>query len=257
MQYNFDRVADRYDATRGLPPGVAERICRWVLSRLPADPAVAEVGVGTGRIAIPFIQQGVRFTGFDISEQMLSRLTEKLSGDLCRARLLLADITHELPVPEHSQHCVIGVHIFHLVDTVAAMQQIRRILAPHGALVWGYNMYDEFAPHGRMGPKYHQFSQALGGPGKRDYRKQEARDLLHQWGARVTQHVVTAWTETETPAGALERIRTRVMSSTWDVPDAIHEVAVRQTEAWVRAEYGDLQRPYEYDVRFMTDWYQF
>lgn len=43
-RYNFDRVSGEYDQTRRFPPGVSERI------------------------AIPFIEAGVRYTGFDISE---------------------------------------------------------------------------------------------------------------------------------------------------------------------------------------------
>lgn len=60
-RYNFDRVSGEYDQTRRFPPGVSERI------------------------AIPFIEAGVRYTGFDISEQMMARLTEKL-GKTCGGR---------------------------------------------------------------------------------------------------------------------------------------------------------------------------
>lgn len=257
MRYNFDRVADKYDATRGFPPGVADRICRWVLARLPQDPCIAEVGVGTGRIAIPFIERGVRYSGFDISEQMLAQLHAKLNGDLRRAQVYIADINDTLPMPERTQDAVIAVHIFHLVDAIKALHQVRRILKPHGALAWGYNQYDDLAPHRHLRKRFFDIAAELGAPSQRDFHVQKGRALLGEWGAQASQHVVAAWTETDTPAADIERLRDRVMSSTWEIDEATLHEAVRRTEAWAVAQYGDLTRPREYDVRFVMDWYQF
>ena len=257
MDYNFDRVADKYDATRGFPPGVAERVCRWVLSRLPADPTIAEIGVGTGRIAIPFVESGVRYTGFDISEQMLARLKQKLGGALRRANLHVADITQPLPVPEATQDAVIAVHILHLVDALAALQQVKQILRPHGALVWGYNMHDDLTPKRSIRPKFYEIVSELGGPPRRDFFAQPAREQLAQWGARVTQHVVAAWTDSESPRNVLDGLRDRVMSSTWDIQDDLLQEAARRTEAWALYQYGDLDRAFDYEARFVVDWYQF
>jgi ubiquinone/menaquinone biosynthesis C-methylase UbiE len=257
MSYNFDRVADQYDATRGFPPGVAEAICRWLLDRLPADPTVAEVGVGTGRIATPFIERGVRYSGFDISEQMVARLRAKLQGDLRRTQIYMADITEPLPVPAQSQDAVIAVHIFHLVDATKALHQVRRILKPHGALAWGYNQHDDLSPHGHLRNRFMQIVGELGHPQQRDFHVQQGRALLAEWGAQVSQHVVAAWTETGTPAGDLDRLRERTMSSTWEVPEHVLQEAVRRTEAWAVHVFGDLTQPRTYAVRFVMDWYQF
>ncbi|MCI0448599.1 MAG: class I SAM-dependent methyltransferase [Chlorobi bacterium] len=41
--------------------------------------AVLEAGAGTGRIFVPVLQSGVDIYGIDYSEQMLSRLKEKIS----------------------------------------------------------------------------------------------------------------------------------------------------------------------------------
>lgn len=258
MPYNFDRVADRYDATRGFPPGVADRICQWTLARLPADPAVAEIGVGTGRVAFPFIARGVRYSGFDISEPMLARLREKLGDDLRRSALYIADVTKPLPVPDQSQDAVIAVHILHLVDAVQALHQVRRILKPHGALAWGFNENDSTAPTRRLRPKFFELVTQLGGPQRRDFQVQPARELLAQWGAQVSRHTVAAWQETSTMREALASLQERVFSFSWDVPEAIFAEAYRRTEAWALAECGgDLDRPCEHDVRFVVDWYQF
>lgn len=254
---NFDRVAEKYDATRGFPPGVADRIATWVLSRLPKDPQVAEIGVGTGRIAVPFIERGVRYTGFDISQQMLDRLYAKLGGDLRRAQIHIADITQPLPVAERSQDAVIGVHILHLVDAEKALTQVRRILKEHGAFLWGYNMSDPMAPATCIRRNYNDTVAAITGAPKREWLPQAPRDLLTQWGARATRHTVAAWQETETARRELQPLRERAISSTWELSDQVLNEAIRRTEAWAKAEYGDLDRPLTNDCRFDVDWYQF
>lgn len=256
MDYNFDRIAGKYDESRGLPPGVPERICRWVLSRLPSDPAIVELGVGTGRIARPFIEQGVSYTGLDISEQMLARAREKLGGDQHRAQLLIADITQPLPVPPHSQDAVLAVHILHLVDPVLTLTQVRRALKPGGALVWGYQHHDELSPKKRIRSMFYETAAQLGHGHRRDFTVPRARQLLTEWGARVTQHAVTAWSQPHSCQSVLDELHHRVISSTWEIPESILQVAIRQTEAWTRAEYGDLTRIHPNDERFMVDWYQ-
>lgn len=51
----------------------------------PADPSdpprVVELGVGTGRIAVPLAAAGVRVAGIDTSRSMLRRLADKPGGD--------------------------------------------------------------------------------------------------------------------------------------------------------------------------------
>lgn len=257
MTYNFDRVSQQYDATRGFPPGVSERIARWVLSRLPQDPTMAEIGVGTGRMALPFIEQGIRYTGFDISEQMTAVLREKLGGDLRRAQILMADVTEHLPVPEASQDAVIAVHILHLVDAIKALHQIRRILKPHGALVWGFNWHDDNGPAQSIRSYFNKAAAELGAPKERDFLVQPARELLAEWGARASRHVVASWTVEETPQAILDSLTGRLMSSTWQIPEPILQEACRRTESWARSHYGDMHRPQTGEHQFIVDWYQF
>ncbi|HWI66259.1 MAG TPA: methyltransferase domain-containing protein [Symbiobacteriaceae bacterium] len=254
--YNFDRVAALYDATRGFPPGVAERICTWILSRLPKDPAITELGVGTGRIAIPFIERGVRYTGFDISEAMLSILRGKVT-DMRNAQVAIADITAPLPLPEQSQDALISVHVLHLVDAIKALEQVRRVLKPHGALLWGYTKHGELAPNSLIRPKFHEIAAELGAGKPRDFTGQIAKEQLARWGAQVSRHTAVVWQESETPRQVLEPLREKAVSSVWHIPDDVLAEAIRRTEAWAKTQYGDIDRPHTYDVSFVADWYQF
>lgn len=73
-----DEVAERYDRSSAemfrdevLGPAVA------FLAELAGDGAVLELGVGTGRVALPLSARGVPVHGIDISEPMLERLRRK------------------------------------------------------------------------------------------------------------------------------------------------------------------------------------
>lgn len=257
MSYNFDRISNRYDETRALPAGVPEAICDWVLRRLPDDPAITELGVGTGRIALPFIRRGVRYTGFDISDQMLNRARMKLEGGLGRSRLEIADVTGHLPVADSTQDAVVAVHILHLVDATRALAQVRRILRPGGALIWGFQHHGEESPRYRIRQRFHAYAQEMGFHRSRDFFVKEARTLLESWGARSERHVVARWTVQSTPREALASVENRTFSSTWEMEDSVLQEAVRRTLQWAQGEYGDLDQSLDQDDSFVVDWFQF
>ena len=79
MKNYFDgEVAARYDDAEG-PMFSAEVIDPTVdfLVELAADGSALELGIGTGRIAVPLARRGVRVHGIDLSEAMVARLREK------------------------------------------------------------------------------------------------------------------------------------------------------------------------------------
>jgi SAM-dependent methyltransferase len=47
------------------------------LAELAGDGAALELGIGTGRVAVPLAQRGVRVHGIDLSEAMVAKLREK------------------------------------------------------------------------------------------------------------------------------------------------------------------------------------
>src|SRR5690348_12256315 len=102
MSLSFDRVAECYDATRGFPPGIDQQIGAGFrrASGLPAGARLLEIGVGTGRIAIPLAAQGYRYTGVDISTAMMQRLRERLPDSIA-LDLVRADAT-ALPLRDAS-----------------------------------------------------------------------------------------------------------------------------------------------------------
>jgi len=75
--YFGEEVATRYDD--GGPMFSAEVIGPTVdfLAELAGDGAALELGIGTGRVAVPLSRRGVRVHGIDLSEAMVARLREK------------------------------------------------------------------------------------------------------------------------------------------------------------------------------------
>lgn len=76
----YGRVwAERYDSIHATRPGTQEAAA--FLAELAGDRPVLEFAIGTGRIALPLAERGVKVTGLDASEPMVSRLRAKPGGD--------------------------------------------------------------------------------------------------------------------------------------------------------------------------------
>lgn len=73
-----DRMADIYDDWYGIP-GNTEAATEF-LAELAGSGSVLELGIGTGRLAIPLAQKGIEVHGVDASEAMVKRLRTKPGG---------------------------------------------------------------------------------------------------------------------------------------------------------------------------------
>jgi SAM-dependent methyltransferase len=74
IDYFGENVAARYDQeTVDMP---VEPVVDF-LARLAGDGAAVELGIGTGRIALPLAQRGIRVRGIDLSKAMVARLRAK------------------------------------------------------------------------------------------------------------------------------------------------------------------------------------
>jgi SAM-dependent methyltransferase len=77
-----ERVAARYDESSAdmFEPAVLEPTVDF-LAALAGQGAALELGIGTGRVALPLAQRGVRVHGIDLSEAMVARLREKAGAE--------------------------------------------------------------------------------------------------------------------------------------------------------------------------------
>jgi SAM-dependent methyltransferase len=75
--YFGERVAAQYDDDTDIfDPAVVDPIVDF-LADLAGGGAALELGIGTGRIALPLARRGIRVHGIDLSEAMVARLRAK------------------------------------------------------------------------------------------------------------------------------------------------------------------------------------
>jgi SAM-dependent methyltransferase len=74
-----DRIADVYDDRYGFPSETEAAVA--LLAELAGGGSVLELGVGTGRLALPLSHRGLTVAGIDASEAMVAKLRAKPGGD--------------------------------------------------------------------------------------------------------------------------------------------------------------------------------
>lgn len=139
----YDAIARLYDPWSR---SVTEDIPFYVAEARKAGGPVVELGVGTGRIAVPTAAAGVDVIGVDSSAGMLEvcREAAAAAGVLDRLELRLGDLAAP-PVPERVRLVTCPFRSFlHLRDDesrLAALRAARELLVPDGRLI-----FDVFAP---------------------------------------------------------------------------------------------------------------
>jgi SAM-dependent methyltransferase len=139
----YDAIADIYDAWSR---SVTEDVSFYVEEARAAGGPVVELGVGTGRIAIPIARAGIPVIGVDSSERMLqvcrSRAERAGVADLLDLRPGdLREPPVEPPVPLVLCPFRSYLHLHTDEDRLHALQSAKELLEPGGRLV-----FDVFAP---------------------------------------------------------------------------------------------------------------
>jgi len=248
---SFDRAADFYDATRGYAEGVAEQIrdAIVVYTGATSETRFLELGVGTGRIALPFIQAGYDFTGVDISQAMMEQLEQKLlPNPSYHYQLQQADVT-QLPFADNTFDIAYAVHVFHLVDGwQKAVQEVKRVLKPGGWLLVARDSHPDDPTESKAYPpafvrtKWNEIREGLGVPKHRSMPGVWGDDeaivkYLQQSGAKTAQ--VTLVEHFDPPITArqmVERLINRLYSSDWDTSEELHQQAALLLQKWLVEE---------------------
>jgi SAM-dependent methyltransferase len=76
--YFGERVAQRYDESTAdlFDPDVVDPVVDFLVD-LAYDGSALELGIGTGRIALPLARRGIRVHGIDLSDAMVAKLRSK------------------------------------------------------------------------------------------------------------------------------------------------------------------------------------
>lgn len=132
---DYDKEAERYDASRGGEPRAAAAAAA-VLGLIPAGArGLLDVACGTGIVTrrLAAARDGIRVTGVDLSPAMVRHAAARLPGAIVRAD------SRRLPFPEARFDVVTSVWLLHLADTDEDARTIvgecARVLRPGGMYV--------------------------------------------------------------------------------------------------------------------------
>jgi SAM-dependent methyltransferase len=132
-----ERVAERYDESAAdmFDPAVVEPVVDF-LAELAGGGSALELGIGTGRIALPLSQRGVRVHGIDLSEAMVAKLRAKPGAE--RIEVTIGDFATTRVVGEFSVAYLVFNTIMNLTtqdEQVACFESVAAQLAPGGTFV--------------------------------------------------------------------------------------------------------------------------
>ncbi len=256
---SFEHAADFYDSTRALPPDLAVALTAALLraiERAGAD-RVLEVGVGTGRIARPLGERGVRVCGVDISPGMMRRLVEQIAPGALMPDLLLADATG-LPFADGSFRVMMLCHVLHLIPRwQQAAAEIRRVLAPGGVFL---HHGDQNAAPSDWDPAAAWWKDALQRRGFHRRPRPSPDEMaagFRALGGSCAEETIAESTEISTAQEELDLVRNRTHSWSWEIPDEIFADCLSEFESWAPRQFGGLDARLERRVKYQLEVWRF
>jgi SAM-dependent methyltransferase len=222
---SFDRIADRYDETRG-GFTVGRSFADAVEANIAAPPArIVELGVGTGLVALPLTERGYDVLGIDLSPKMIAIARERIG-----ARVAVAD-ARRVPIATASADALVAARVLHVVgDPDAALVEAARIVRPGGRVVAIMAGSDQEEPSDDIG----EATRAMHGQRLSRVDLDTVISLADTTGALalVTRGLTGSLEFDETPREHAEKIRNRTWSGSWDIDD----------ETWARTAEPVIER---------------
>jgi ubiquinone/menaquinone biosynthesis C-methylase UbiE len=240
----YDHIATFYDTTRSLPPAISQQVTDVILQRVAATPETRflEVGIGTGIVALPFVQRGYAYTGIDISSEMMAQIPPKFSKPPANLTLIQADAS-KLEFANAAFDVVLMRHVIHLIsDWRSLLSEIRRVLKPGG-----FYLYCEspWTPHQtEFESQWQTIVTQQPGYQKPSFENSDraSQERVIEWlqaeNAQVERITAAEWYVEETVGDRLAIYETRDHGSCWSVPDAEFPQAMQAFRAWCQQHYG-------------------
>ncbi len=206
-------------------------------------PRLLEIGIGTGRMAVPLAEAGVHITGIDISPDMLGVLRGKRRD----IDALFAEAACP-PFRAGSFDAALFVHILHLVpDARATLRATFALVRPGGVLIEG----GDRGAHGVRGDADEIFRQAgkdvlgidLWPEDIYDLPSRTFADEAKQVGGTVERRTVARWSTVTTAARLIERLEKRVFSAAWQISDEQMPAMVARVAPQIVELYGSRDGP--------------
>ena len=229
----FDDAAGYYDETKALSPDALAATIDLLAGEFGDAGRVLEVGVGTGLLALPLAERGVRVEGIDLSAPMLERAVAKSSAR-ATVGFTVADATR-LPFADRAFGGAFIRHVLHLVpDWRQVLSEAVRVIRPGGTLVVSITDYT-----GLYQEIQERFLVEAGGlplaVGLRPDDPASLRRAMTRLGAETRVLPVVRGFRTMTVEDFLTGIEDGQYSWTWAASDARRRIAARTLRAWLVA----------------------
>jgi ubiquinone/menaquinone biosynthesis C-methylase UbiE len=249
----FDATARSFDRDRALPNGVAETLRSAILGALASGrnaaarsekPRLLDLGAGTGRIGCPFVATCDDYIGVDLSYGMLRAFASRCGcGQL--SPLVQADGC-ALPFANAAFDAVMLMQIFGgLQDWRRLIDEARRVLRPHGALMLGRTVRPNDGVDARM---RQNLVRQLGSRFERQNTHEDAERHLTAIACSATHLVGAIWRAERSPRAFLDRHATAARFS--QLPQGHREDALRTLAVWAEKEFGGLDAMFPETHRF-------
>jgi SAM-dependent methyltransferase len=230
---SFDRAAGYYDRTRALPVELAARQTEMLAGVLTGCTAVLEIGVGTGRIALPLWRRGVSVVGLDLSAAMLRRLRANAGGD--NFPLVMGDATR-IPFGETTLDAVVAAHVLHLIpEWRQAVAEIHRVLRSGGIF-----LQTRGTPWGRRSEVARVFFEAAGKP---DWPPGATGNDAVDRAAADNGFDVEVLDDLTAPTRLdlyemVNQLEQGLFSACWELDGERRKTAAQATRAWLLRQHG-------------------
>jgi SAM-dependent methyltransferase len=234
---SFDDAADFYDKTRALSPDAAARITDVLEGELRGRDRVLEIGVGTGRIALPLSRRGVAMTGVDLAPNMLAKLVQN-AGGTAPFPLVQGDATG-LPFHDASFDAAIVSWVLHLIeDWRVVLAELVRVVRSGGVLaidVGGKegSITSELTWRFRDVAGVTDWPRGVDDPGQVD-------EALSGMGARPRPLDPVKETVEMTLGHHIDLLERGIYSVTWGLDEATRKTAAADLRTWASEKYGSL-----------------
>lgn len=256
----FDQALEFYDRTRSLPPDAMEAVLGLLTRELAERQPCIEIGVGTGRMALPLAERGIRMVGVDLSLMMLGELRRK-AGASPTFPVAGGDAVH-LPFADAWFGAGLAVHVLHLIpawgDALAELARVVRrpgvVLVDTGGLdMCGLNTGGPDVGEPEAGDPKTGWWPALEerfcaeasipfeGVGLR--RGDDVDAHMASLGAHVRKLERIDVERATTIAERIDWLEAGVFSYTWRADEATRRSAADRCRVWAENRWGPLDEP--------------
>ena len=236
---SFDQAAGYYDRTRTIPEAIMARTMKMLLAEIPERGLCLEIGIGTGRIALPLARAGRSVVGVDISLEMLRRLIHNSGG---HAPPLVLGEAGRLPFRDRTFSSAIAAHVLHLIPAwQAAVDELLRVVGPGGVLVATRGRKNTSDWARRVSRRF--FVEAGDPPWPPGLDRLEGLDdHMRERGASARMLPKMSSTKSSSVTEVLADLEAGYWSACWSLDEPTRMRAAEATREWARQEIGDLDQ---------------